>query len=295
MGEIVYIVGDRRSGSTVLENLLNQVEGIQSVGELRMLEGHLKREGPGDKWNWNCSCGESFDQCVYWSRLKNQLDIHSLRTLLEHDIFDSKSTISENALIKDLEAIASDGEQVAQDSHRLLMTLIEIDQVSCIVDSSKDPVQAYFLHKLDPKHVKVIFLQRGLEDIAYSKAKRKLKGPLASVKYWLLIYLVYKQHSILQKVVRLIPSESVLEVQYEDLARMPQKTLADILFFLGKKVDTSLLPDHMEPKESHSIGGTPSRFMRSPVIYDNKAHRFYKNHPLLRYWGNYLNRRLHEK
>ena len=53
---VIYIISDRRSGSTLLENILSKSNETVSVGELAMLKGHILKEGPGEIWNWNCSC-----------------------------------------------------------------------------------------------------------------------------------------------------------------------------------------------------------------------------------------------
>ena len=47
---VIYIIADRRSGSTLLENMLSKSEEIISVGELAMLKGHILKEGPGEMW-----------------------------------------------------------------------------------------------------------------------------------------------------------------------------------------------------------------------------------------------------
>ena len=44
---VIYIISDRRSGSTLLENMLSKSEEIISVGELAMIRGHIYKEGPG--------------------------------------------------------------------------------------------------------------------------------------------------------------------------------------------------------------------------------------------------------
>src|SRR5262245_42606939 len=64
---VIYIVSDRRSGSTLLENILSRSDEIVSVGELAMLHGHVLKQGPGERWNWTCSCGEPVLECSFWS------------------------------------------------------------------------------------------------------------------------------------------------------------------------------------------------------------------------------------
>ena len=66
---VIYIISDRRSGSTLLENILSKSIEIVSIGELAMLKGHIEKNGPGDLWNWNCSCGKTIMQCEFWSKV----------------------------------------------------------------------------------------------------------------------------------------------------------------------------------------------------------------------------------
>src|SRR5580765_7706889 len=72
---VIYIIADRRSGSTLLENILSRSGEIISVGELAMLKGHIVKKGPGELWNWNCSCGKPVMECEFWPQvLPKQVD-----------------------------------------------------------------------------------------------------------------------------------------------------------------------------------------------------------------------------
>ena len=66
---VIYIISDRRSGSTLLENILSKSGEIVSVGELAMLKGHIDKQGPGVFWNWNCSCGKPVLECEFWAKV----------------------------------------------------------------------------------------------------------------------------------------------------------------------------------------------------------------------------------
>ena len=54
MTGILFIVGSSRSGSTLLERLLNELPGVLSVGELK----RMWRRGFVE--NRLCSCGQPF-------------------------------------------------------------------------------------------------------------------------------------------------------------------------------------------------------------------------------------------
>src|SRR5690242_9267801 len=69
---VIYVVSDRRSGSTLLENILSKSPQVTSLGELNTLKGHILKQGPGERWNWNCACGQPLTLCEFWSPiLKN--------------------------------------------------------------------------------------------------------------------------------------------------------------------------------------------------------------------------------
>jgi hypothetical protein len=61
--KVLYIAGSGRSGSTILDNILGQVEGGFSVGELRYVWDR------GIIQNRICGCGAPFRGCNLWKRV----------------------------------------------------------------------------------------------------------------------------------------------------------------------------------------------------------------------------------
>jgi hypothetical protein len=55
----LYIAGMRRSGSTILNNILDQIDGLFSVGGIQPVWHVLKR-------NWSCACGKVYQECAIW-------------------------------------------------------------------------------------------------------------------------------------------------------------------------------------------------------------------------------------
>src|SRR6476469_4214867 len=74
-GTVIYVMADVRSGSTLLENILSKSDETVSVGELALLKGHLLHQGPGIKWNWNCSCGTPVLECLFWKNALKGIDV----------------------------------------------------------------------------------------------------------------------------------------------------------------------------------------------------------------------------
>lgn len=277
MTEIVYIVSDRRAGSTLLQNLLGQISGITAVGELRMLQGHLKREGPGESWNWQCSCREELTACPLWSRIHELMDLKSRRTRLDHSLFESHKAR------ECLQEYALEGQMVAEDSLKILDAIRRITNADMVVDSSKDPMQAYYLHAQRPASVRLIFLQRSIDELAYSKMKHregKVPGPM---RMWAYMNRVGRQNRSIREVVDQVQADHVHRLTYKALASDPRGEIRKILDFLSFGSVPDQLPDSLEPQDDHSIGGTPSRFQSSPVHYDDKSAAYFRKYPPLSY------------
>lgn len=63
--EVIYVTGYGRSGSTVLDVLLGNADGVESVGELDLLHRDW-HERP-------CSCGQPYDLCAFWSSIDREV------------------------------------------------------------------------------------------------------------------------------------------------------------------------------------------------------------------------------
>ena len=59
--KVLYIAGYGRSGTTILDNVLGQVDGFFTAGELRYVWDR------GVKGNWLCGCGKPFRGCPFWN------------------------------------------------------------------------------------------------------------------------------------------------------------------------------------------------------------------------------------
>src|SRR5687768_6323887 len=60
---VLFIAGPGRSGSTLLDLLLGQIDGFCSTGELRFI---WKR---GFAENQLCGCGKPFRECEFWTEV----------------------------------------------------------------------------------------------------------------------------------------------------------------------------------------------------------------------------------
>lgn len=289
---VIYIISDRRSGSTLLENMLSKSEETVSVGELAMMRDHICKEGPGIFWDWNCSCGQPILQCEFWGKvLDNVYD----------DTFETKINWSYQSLealslaVLPLNAKATLHEIIHTPEN--IETIKKLNEIytavaSCsgkktIVDSSKDPMQALAIRECKNLNVKYILLSRDLRAITFSKLnrwkinKRSDKGELET----LVDSYLYKKTCA--TVFRNIDKNNAIKVSYEVLANNPQRELDRICDKLG--LQKFAAPEYMELANDHTIGGTPGRFEKKPITEDNVWKQFYSNRVMLNTLGKVFN------
>jgi len=64
---VIYISGEGRSGSTLLDRILGTLEGVSSFNEIYELWGH------GFLENGKCACGQETKVCSFWAKVSNEV------------------------------------------------------------------------------------------------------------------------------------------------------------------------------------------------------------------------------
>ena len=174
---IIYIISDRRSGSTLLENILSKSGETVSVGELAMLKGHIEKDGPGELWNWNCSCRQPIMQCTFWSKVLAGIYDDSFETKIKW-FYKSLNALytsvlparSKNNLLRFIHTPESI--DTTKRLNTIYKALANVSTKNFIVDSSKDPIQALAVNECEDVDAKFIWLSRDLRAITVSKLRR---------------------------------------------------------------------------------------------------------------------------
>ena len=295
---IIYVMSDKRSGSTLLENILSKSEETVSVGELALLKNHIFREGAGYRWDWNCSCGSPVKECVFWSKILEGIDIDApaFNTKIQWN-FKSNRTLAGSFMPAVFKTTLQhiDKRKVNGDTMNTLYSIyrkiFEVTGKRFIIDSSKNPVQAYMLykHKPDDIDVKIIGLKRDLRAIAASKRKWNVSNNKDTNKSlgWLLrnSLLYYK---ICNQVLKLVNEEDKLQLSYEQLATHTQLQLDKVVRKTG--LQPYKAPEYMHVEDDHTIAGTPQRFTKKPIKYDNSWEEAYSKKPVLSFVGKIMNK-----
>ncbi|MEP6464929.1 MAG: sulfotransferase, partial [Parafilimonas sp.] len=230
---IIYIISDRRSGSTLLENILSKSTETVSVGELAMLKGHIIKEGPGEIWNWNCSCGKPVLQCEFWSKVLANIYDENFETKISWPYKSVKILLSslfpvavESTLLKLIHTKKNN--RTIEALNKVYASIAKVSDKKIIVDSSKDPMQALAVNECENVDAKFIWLSRDLRAITFSKLKRWKVNKRSNKKPLETLADSFYYKKLCAAALKCISKNNSIKIDYEALAANPQKELDKI-------------------------------------------------------------------
>ncbi len=277
--KLLYIAGFGRSGSTLLERILSQVEGFVAVGEGR----HLWDRGFGE--NQLCSCGEPFLGCSYWAGIVRKafgsyadIDLKSILALKQRvDRYRYIPEMIWPRLSRPFQARLKRYAQYVADFYRAVHVTTA---ARVLIDSSKDPSYAYLLAAIPVLDVRFVHLTRDSRGVAYSWTKEvvrpEITGSVAYMPRYSLLKsaLTWNINNLSAEFLR-VSQRPYLHIRYEDLAGSPQESLHKIFAFLTEEV--SQLPEidssgSLALDQYHTLSGNPVRFRQTPIkiVEDNQ-------------------------
>lgn len=261
--KILYIAGWGRSGSTLLDNLLGQLPGFFSTGELRYIWER------GVIGGWTCGCGELVKSCDVWSRVLSHLaeddQIPEARTVLAWQ--QRVTRFRHTARLLALDEIGPADPILALYADvvtKLYERIVDVTGASVIVDSSKRPSDAAVLALIPNIDLYVVQLVRDPRAVAYSWQQRQpgidRHGVAASTGSWV------AWNVACEGLRRRLPGRSML-IRYEDFVQDPRKKLKAIADLLGERRD--LIEDSDSSVfmigSTHTVSGNPARFKSGAV------------------------------
>jgi hypothetical protein len=266
--KILFIAGNGRSGSTILHNILGQLDGFCALGELRYIweRGVLK--------NWLCGCGVPFHECPMWQQTMAAA-FGGLEAIDAREMF----RFTESFRIQDLPFMLLPGRQ-KKEMERLrpyldrLASLYHAIQSTTgsrvIVDSSKNPSYGYLLRFIPGTELYVLHFIRDSLGAAYSWSKKKefqpgvymaRKKPIKSALQW-------NARNLATELFLPAQPERFMRLRYEDFIENPQTSIAAILNMLGEtEVALPFTASHTVElnQANHSVFGNAVRFQQGPV------------------------------
>lgn len=274
--KLVFIGGHGRSGSTLLDLILGQIEGVCSLGEVR----HLWQEGLSE--DRLCGCGERFRQCPFWTKVGGSA-FGGFDSVDAADVLALKAEVDRWTRVPSLALARVSGRpsesvrRYAELLRRLYMAVAEVSGCDVLVDSTKDVSHGWVLRTLgDALDLYVLHLVRDSRAVAYSWARRAKHNPGSGQ--------AMEVHSTLRTAAEWPVINSLTAAQrhfgryhrlrYEDLATDPVSALSDVLSFLGLEGRELPVRDGavFSRRVNHTVAGNPVRFEREsrPIVVDER-------------------------
>jgi len=269
--KVLFVGGFGRSGSTLLDNVLGQVEGFFSCGEISYAWDR------GIEQDRLCSCKNAFSACPFWSRVVERSFAGSGMPDLARMVATRESLTPKRvavAAMRGQQARSLEGVGDLLDRLEAIYRAIR-DETGCrvVVDSSKAPGHGFLLRSSSEIDAYALHLVRDSRAVAHSWQKKMVydqtgdepmymsrHSPMRSSKLW------NTWNLATERVWRSRP-ERYRRLPYEEFVGAPAATLVRILEFVGEQaaelpVDAN---NRFEMGPIHALAGNPSRFKDGPI------------------------------
>lgn len=255
--KVIYFTGSGRSGSTILNIILDNHPDIFGGGELQNM---------GDVYNKDkiCSCGEAPVTCEFWSSVMNDwldsIQDSNIQTgLSKWKQFESYKSIKAWLRIwSGLSLESTEVQDYLNNTYSFFNMLRKHSGKSTILDISKNPLRAWALLNHPKIDLRLVHLVRDGRAVAWSlekKAKREgnPRNISKSALFWLL---VNRQSNYVRK-----KAKNAVLIRYEDFAKNPIQTLNKIgeVSGLDLKPITDMVSTDSLFQISHVVAGNRIR------------------------------------
>ncbi len=263
---ILYIAGETRSGSTILGNILDQIDGFFFAGELLNIWRYFLIE------NRQCTCGKDPAQCEIWQpiirRAFGKYDEQFPAVMEQHRLQSNYNRYLPYYLLPFLHRkfIAKHRNYLAS-LESLYRAIHEVTGCEVIVDSSKRPTYGRLLSSLPSLDVFVLHLVRDPRAVTYSWLRKKYQTDGRDYREFMYQSNVFRS-AILWNVRNLSAElfwgrdpRRYICMRYEDFVTNPRGSVVQVLNALG--CNPERLPFISDSTVSlsinHSIWGNPVR------------------------------------
>jgi hypothetical protein len=276
--KVLFIAGAGRSGSTLLDRLIGQLDGFFSCGELQF----IWKAGYGA--NQLCSCHTPLRDCSFWGEaLKEAFPDEDLDALIETGAALTDQVGRRKSLpALMVQALQTPGFKRALARYRemtlaLYRAAAARAEGAMLIDSSLDPTHALILMGIPEIELHTLHLVRDPRAVAYSRTKPKVRTelgedakpmprtapPVTAVK-WTGVNAL-SEH--------LLGRTRYQRIGYEELVRAPEDALARILDHVGIEADIAqaVTGDQAHLRTTHTALGNPNKFKTGDVTLAEDA------------------------
>ncbi len=259
MTDVCYVMGKGRSGSTLLNMALGELDGVFAAGELRFF---WRRGLVEDR---RCACGRHITTCEVWGAVAERLTDLDAGQLAR----DSEAVFAWTAVPRLLAGRTAGWDAFGRWSSattRLVAAVAEVTGADVVVDSSKWPTEPGVLGLVDGISPYSLHLVRDPRAVAWSwqrvKTHDDFDQPREMDRFpaWHSGASWTVRNLVAGLTARRSPGPR-LTLRYEDLTADPSTTLSAIHRFLGHTGDlgTSLQGRTLTVTQGHTLAGNPTR------------------------------------
>jgi hypothetical protein len=268
--KVLYIASSARSGSTILDRTLGNIDGFLATGEIyNIWEGGLLN-------NELCGCGAPFRSCDFWTSVIDRafggLDAVDAREIIDLDRQVSRMRFVPQAMsswrTKEFNQRYVRYSGLLQ---KLYAAIHDVSGAKVIVDSSKLPSFAYILNTIPTFDFHALHLVRDSRAVCFSSMKKKVRpevtkevafmgrvGPVKGAFYWAIANALFEPLRYM--------SDRNIFLRYEDFVAHPQQTINTVLRTIGEQPQDVFVQDNsIVLKDHHTIAGNPMRFNQGSV------------------------------
>jgi hypothetical protein len=238
--KIIYIMGSGHSGSTVLDVVLGNHPGIESVGALHQLH----HSGWKKDDNRRCACGSGVHECAYWTEVhrywvaevgRDNLDRYiGLQNKLERHIRNWPHLLYQSRLK------SSEFVQYSTMTAALFQAIHAVSGKKVIVDSSKNPRRGYLLLASGMFDLQLLHLVRDGRGVVWSGMKPRQKDvsagipqSRAAIPAWRTSLAWLHRNLESEWVLRRAGKDNAVRISYEELVTHPERALKPLELFVG--------------------------------------------------------------
>ena len=257
--KVLYIAGFERSGSTIVNRVLGQIDGFVAWGELRDIWEH------GIIENRPCTCGASFADCPAWQNIFNEafngtdkidtLEMSKLQKKARLMVLPHYFKLLKDKFFKQKVS------QYLTNLEKLYQAIKITTGSQVIVDSTKASWYGYVLGLLPSIDLYVVHVVRNPKGVCYSLEQHKSKGEVTSQWYNPLhASLSWNLKNYAVEMLLNFSKKRYLRINYEDFIVNPKPTVEQILELLNEKVTELPFIDRSTVKmgTDHIVTGSPS-------------------------------------
>lgn len=272
--KVLYIAGEARSGSTLLELLLERtVPSTFAAGELIYVWKNAFVE------NYLCGCGRPLQQCDFWTAVVQQafggwqsLDAQRIVNFLDSIGRIRNAATTSLRMAVHQPSLRAELRELSAVWDALYTAIQTVSGCQVVIDSSKIPAGCLILDGIGSVDTYFLQLVRDSRGVAYSLQRKKPMpevtrrveymarfNPLAAALRWDIVNLLISRHTKGKPLYKL--------VHYRELVARPQAIVGEIAAFIGAPADFSAWTGErvIELGENHTLAGNPGRFKHGRV------------------------------